>query len=122
MKTLNDSNSVVMVININATYNNTIINVTDFKGNVTFISSAGMVGFKGARRSSSFAAGAVAQKICTYLKQIKFDEIIVKIKGLGNGRESAMRTLIKYKLPIKTILDVTPRPHNGCRPCKQRRI
>lgn len=113
---------ISIIINVNTTYNNTIINVASKDGNVLYICSAGAAGFKGARRSSGFAASAVAQNVCQFLKQIDYTNLIIKVKGLGNGRESAMRSFIKARLPINKIIDVTPMPHNGCRPKKQRRI
>ena len=108
---------------ISSTYNNTILTLTNSKGQVLAWKSAGSVGFKGAKKSTSFAASRVAETIATICKKIGVvDKIEVSIKGIGAGRESAVRTLITQGLNVVSIKDVTPIPHNGCRQKKVRRV
>jgi len=108
---------------ITSTYNNTILTLTNSRGQVLAWKSAGSVGFKGAKKSTSFAASRVAETIATICKKIGvIDKIEVSIKGIGAGRESAVRTLITQGLNVVSIKDVTPIPHNGCRQKKVRRV
>ena len=108
---------------ITSTYNNTILTLTSSTGQVLAWKSAGSVGFKGAKKSTSFAASRVAETIATICKKMGVvDRIEVSIKGIGAGRESAVRTLITQGLNVVSIKDVTPIPHNGCRPKKVRRV
>lgn len=106
-----------------SSYNNTIITLTNSKGQVLAWKSAGSVGFKGTKKSTSFAASRVAETIANICKKIGIvDRIEVLVKGIGAGRESAVRTLITQGLNVASIKDVTPIPHNGCRPKKIRRV
>lgn len=107
---------------INATYNNTIITLTDLVGNVLGWSSAGSIGFKGTKKSTPFAATKVGEIIVEKAKKIGVREIAVFVKGVGSGRESAIRSLGSHGLEIVSIKDITPLPHNGCRPPKIRRV
>ncbi len=108
---------------ITSTYNNTILTLTSSTGQVLAWKSAGSVGFKGAKKSTSFAASRVAETIATICKKMGVvDRIEVSIKGIGAGRESAVRTLITQGLNVVSIKDVTPIPHNGCRQKKVRRV
>jgi len=108
---------------ISSSYNNTIMTLTNSKGQVLAWKSAGAVGFKGSKKSTSFAASRVAETICNICKKIGLtDRIDVLVKGIGAGRESAVRTLIAQGLNITSIKDITPIPHNGCRPKKTRRV
>ena len=110
-------------IYISSSYNNTILTLTNSKGQVLAWKSAGAVGFKGTKKSTSFAASRVAETIANACKKIGVvDRIEVLVKGIGAGRESAVRTLISQGLNIVSIKDVTPIPHNGCRPKKVRRV
>lgn len=110
------------IAHIQATFNNTIISITDTNGDVLCTASAGMVGFKGSRKSTPFAAQR-ASEVCAE-KAMKFGlkEVEVRIKGPGSGRESAVSALQGSGLLVKAIEDVTPMPHNGCRPPKKRRV
>jgi small subunit ribosomal protein S11 len=105
-----------------ATFNNTIVAITDMHGNVLGWSSAGRVGFKGSRKSTAFAAQQVAQDAARQAMSHGMREVEVHVKGPGSGRESAIRALQAIGLEISTIKDVTPVPHNGCRPRKKRRV
>ncbi len=107
---------------ISSTYNNTIITLTDTKGNVLTWSSAGALGFKGTKKSTAFAASKVAEAICLAAKKLKIEKVKVFVKGIGAGRDSAIRSLASHGLDIISIKDVTPIPHNGCRPPKPRRV
>ncbi len=115
-------NVTVGVAHIKATFNNTSINITDSKGDTLCWASAGTSGFKGSRKSTPFAGQLSAQQAAE--KAIKFGmkEVDVKVKGPGSGRESAITALQAAGLKIKSIEDVTPLPHNGCRPKKRRRV
>jgi len=110
------------VANILATFNNTQVTITDMHGNVLGWSSAGRVGFKGSRKSTAFAAQQVAQDAARQAMSHGMKEVEVKVKGPGSGRESAIRALQAIGLEISAIKDVTPVPHNGCRPRKKRRV
>jgi small subunit ribosomal protein S11 len=110
------------VANILATFNNTQVSITDMQGHVIGWSSAGRVGFKGSRKSTAYAAQQVAQDAARQAMAHGMKEIEVRVKGPGSGRESAIRALQAIGLEITTIKDVTPIPHNGCRPRKKRRV
>lgn len=107
---------------INATYNNTVITITDMSGNVLVWSSAGSQGFKGPKKSTPYAATQIAEQIVQKLKPFNLKELDVYVKGIGHGRESAIRSLSNGGLIIKSIKDITPIPHNGPRPPKPRRV
>jgi small subunit ribosomal protein S11 len=115
-------NVSVGIANILATFNNTQVSITDMQGNILGWSSAGRVGFKGSRKSTAFAAQQVAQDAARQAMSHGMREIEVKVKGPGSGRESAIRALQAIGLEITAIKDVTPVPHNGCRPRKKRRV
>jgi small subunit ribosomal protein S11 len=110
------------VANILATFNNTQVCITDMQGNVIGWSSAGRVGFKGSRKSTAFAAQQVAQDAARQAMAHGMREVEIRVKGPGSGRESAIRALQAIGLEITIIKDVTPVPHNGCRPRKKRRV
>src|SRR5690349_14071635 len=110
------------IAHILATFNNTIVTITDMKGNVIGWSSAGKVGFKGSRKSTAYAAQMVAQDASRQAMGHGLKEVEVLVKGPGAGRESAVRALQAVGLDLTVIRDVTPVPHNGCRPPKQRRV
>ncbi len=109
-------------IYVSSSYNNTLITLTNNRGQVLAWKSAGSVGFKGAKKATSFAASRVAEAISNICKKIGIEKISVFIKGIGSGRESAVRTLVTQGLNVISIKDVTPIPHNGCRPKKIRRV
>jgi small subunit ribosomal protein S11 len=115
-------NISVGVANILATFNNTQVTITDMHGNLLGWSSAGRVGFKGSRKSTAYAAQQVAQDAARQAMSHGMKEVEVRVKGPGSGRESAIRALQAIGLEITTIKDVTPVPHNGCRPRKKRRV
>jgi small subunit ribosomal protein S11 len=115
-------NITVGIANILATFNNTQVSITDMHGHVIGWSSAGRVGFKGSRKSTAYAAQQVAQDAARQAMSHGMREIEVRVKGPGSGRESAIRALQAIGLEITTIRDVTPVPHNGCRPRKKRRV
>jgi small subunit ribosomal protein S11 len=115
-------NVVTGVANILATFNNTLVSITDMQGHVIGWSSAGRVGFKGSRKSTAYAAQQVAQDAARQAMSHGMREIEVRVKGPGSGRESAIRALQAIGLEITSIKDVTPVPHNGCRPRKKRRV
>jgi len=110
------------IANILATFNNTLVSITDMQGHLIGWSSAGRVGFKGSRKSTAYAAQQVAQDAARQAMSHGMKEIEVRVKGPGSGRESAIRALQAIGLEITTIKDVTPIPHNGCRPRKKRRV
>jgi small subunit ribosomal protein S11 len=110
------------IANILATFNNTTVAITDMQGNVIAWSCAGRVGFKGSRKSTAFAAQQVAQDAARQAMAHGMKEVEVRVKGPGSGRESAIRALQAIGLEISAIKDVTPVPHNGCRPRKKRRV
>lgn len=107
---------------IQATFNNTIVTVTDLKGNTISWSSAGSLGFKGAKKSTPFAAQTTAETATSRAVDFGLKEVNVFVKGPGMGRESAIRSLGAMGLTVKSIKDITPIPHNGCRPRKSRRV
>jgi len=115
-------NVTVGVAHIKATFNNTMVTVTDTKGNTLCWSSSGTSGFKGSRKSTPFAGQLAAQQAAEKAMKFGVKEVDVKVKGPGSGRESAITALQAAGLTIKSIEDVTPLPHNGCRPKKRRRV
>jgi small subunit ribosomal protein S11 len=122
VKAKGSKNIVVGIANISATFNNTQVSITDMHGNVIGWSSAGRVGFKGSRKSTAFAAQQVAQDAARQAMSHGMREVEIRVKGPGSGRESAIRALQAIGLEISVIKDVTPVPHNGCRPRKKRRV
>jgi len=110
------------VVHIQATFNNTIVTITDTNGDVLTQASAGTVGFKGSRKSTPFAAQRAAEAAAEKATKFGLKEVEVRIKGPGSGRESAVTALQGAGLFVKAIEDVTPLPHNGCRPPKKRRV
>jgi len=110
------------VAHIQATFNNTIISIADPEGNLLSWSSAGRIGFKGSRKGTPFAAQVAAQNAGNGVKDVGMRSVDVMVKGPGAGRESAVRALQASGLEVKSIKDVTPIPHNGCRPPKKRRV
>ncbi|HUB86413.1 MAG TPA: 30S ribosomal protein S11 [Verrucomicrobiae bacterium] len=122
IKAKHAKNIVVGVANILATFNNTLVSITDMHGNIIGWSSAGRVGFKGSRKSTAYAAQQVAQDAARQAMAHGMKEVEIRVKGPGSGRESAIRALQAIGLEISSIKDVTPVPHNGCRPRKKRRV
>lgn len=122
IKAKHAKNIVAGVANILATFNNTQVTITDLHGNLIGWSTAGRVGFKGSRKSTAYAAQQVAQDAARQAMAHGMKEIEVRVKGPGSGRESAIRALQAIGLEISAIKDVTPVPHNGCRPRKKRRV
>jgi len=122
VKAKHAKNIVVGVANILATFNNTQVTITDLHGNLIGWSSAGRVGFKGSRKSTAYAAQQVAQDAARQAMAHGLREVEIRVKGPGSGRESAIRALQAIGLEINAIKDVTPIPHNGCRPRKKRRV
>jgi len=112
----------VGVVHIQATFNNTIITITDSNGNVVSWSSAGSLGFRGSRKGTPFAAQQAAMTAANKAKEAGMRTVRVKVSGPGSGRESAIRALAVVGMDVKAIRDVTPIPHNGCRPPKRRRV
>ena len=110
------------IAHIKATFNNTIVTVTDPAGNTIAWSTAGAKGFKGSRKSTPFAAGLVAEDACKKAMDHGVKSVGIFVKGPGSGRESALRAVANCGLRITHIRDVTPIPHNGCRPPKKRRV
>lgn len=107
---------------ISSSYNNTIMTLTDSQGNTLAWSSAGSIGFKGSKKATPFAASKVAETIVLAAKKLGVERVDVLIKGIGSGRESAIRSLSARGLDINAIKDMTPLPHDGCRPRKARRV
>lgn len=107
---------------IHATFNNTIITITDLQGNAVVWASAGSSGFKGSRKSTPYAARLAAQEVLKTAKELGLQEVDVLVKGPGPGREAAIRALMGTEIKVRSISDVTPIPHNGCRPPKKRRV
>ena len=122
VKAKHAKNVAVGVANILATFNNTQVTITDMQGNLIGWSSAGRVGFKGSRKSTAYAAQQVAQDAARQAMAHGMKEVEIRVKGPGSGRESAIRALQAIGLEISSIKDVTPVPHNGCRPRKKRRV
>jgi len=115
-------NVVRAIVHIKATFNNTSITITDLDGNTVCSGSAGCVGFKGSRKSTPFAAQRAAQRCASAAMRNGVREVEIRVKGPGSGRESAISALQQAGLRIASIEDVTPLPHNGCRPPKRRRV
>lgn len=122
VKAKHAKNIVAGIANILATFNNTQVTITDAQGNLIGWSSAGRVGFKGSRKSTAYAAQMVAQDAARQAMSHGMKEVEIRVKGPGSGRESAIRALQAIGLEISAIKDVTPVPHNGCRPRKKRRV
>src|SRR5712671_6867886 len=122
VKAKHAKNVVAGIANILATFNNTQVSITDAQGNLIGWSSAGRVGFKGSRKSTAYAAQQVAQDAARQAMAHGMKEVEIRVKGPGSGRESAIRALQAIGLEISSIKDVTPIPHNGCRPRKKRRV
>jgi small subunit ribosomal protein S11 len=110
------------IANVHASFNNTVITITDQTGNVLSWSSAGCVGFKGSRKGTPFAAQLAAQAAGNAAREHGVRQVEVRVKGPGAGRESSIRALQGIGLEVKAIKDITPIPHNGCRPPKRRRV
>ena len=115
-------NVTVAIAHVKATFNNTTVTITDTEGNVVAWSSAGGIGFKGSRKGTPFAATQAAISAGNAAKAFGMRSVEVKVKGPGAGRESAIRALQTIGIDVKSIRDVTPIPHNGCRPPKRRRV
>jgi small subunit ribosomal protein S11 len=115
-------NVVRAIVHIKATFNNTLITITDVNGDTICSSSAGCVGFKGSRKSTPFAAQQAAQRCANAALRNGVREVEIKVRGPGSGRESAISALQQTGLRIASIEDVTSLPHNGCRPPKRRRV
>ena len=109
-------------VHVNATFNNTHVTITDEQGNTISWSSAGLMGFKGSRKSTPYAAQMAAEDAGRKAQEHGLKEVYVEIKGPGSGRESALRALGMIGLSVRSIKDITPIPHNGCRPRKRRRV
>ena len=105
-----------------SSYNNTILTLTNENGDVLSWASAGKIGFKGTKKGTPYAANRVAEVIAQSIQRLKMDKIKVRVKGIGSGRDSAVRALVARGINIISIEDVTPVPHNGCRPPKARRV
>jgi small subunit ribosomal protein S11 len=115
-------NVVKALVYIKATFNNTLITITDMNGDAICRDSGGTVGFKGSRKSTPFAAQRAAEKCARTAMRYGVREVEIKVKGPGSGRESAISALQQAGLRIASIEDITPIPHNGCRPSKRRRV
>jgi small subunit ribosomal protein S11 len=115
-------NVVRGIAHIKATFNNTLITITDMNGETLAADSAGTIGFKGARKATPFAATRAAERVASKAKRMGMQELEVRVKGPGAGRESAITSLQHSGLRITAIEDHTPIPHNGCRPPKRRRV
>ncbi len=113
---------VKAIVYIKATFNNTIITVTDPNGEVMCWDSAGTIGFKGSRKSTPFAAQRAAENVAGKARKMGVREVEVKVKGPGSGRESAITALQASGIAVRSIEDITPLPHDGCRPRKKRRV
>lgn len=110
------------VVNVLATFNNTIVSITDPKGNVISWSSAGKCNFRGSRKSTAYAAQIVSQDAARTAMSHGLKDVVIKVNGPGLGRDSAVRAIQAIGLEVTSIIDVTPVPHNGCRPPKRRRV
>ena len=111
-----------VIVHIKATFNNTNITVSDEFGNVVAWATAGKAGFKGSRKNTAYAATVASEKVASEVVSMGMTTVAVRVKGPGAGRESAIRALSAAGLQVTSISDVTPLPHNGCRPKKQRRV
>ncbi|MCK5084773.1 MAG: 30S ribosomal protein S11 [Candidatus Pacebacteria bacterium] len=121
-KKIKRKNIVKGQVHIKSTYNNTIVTLTDLNGNVIAWSSAGLLGFKGAKKATPYAATTIIGSLLEKTKKIGLKEVEVYVKGIGSGRESAVRAIAANGINIISITDTTPIPHNGCRPPKPRRV
>ena len=110
------------IAHVNATFNNTMVTITDPRGNTVSWGSAGKAGFKGAKKSTPFAATVAAEQVAREAMTLGVRRVHVRVQGPGSGRESAIQALATAGLQVKSIKDVTPIPHNGCRPPKRRRV
>ena len=110
------------VVHIQSTFNNTIISIADELGNVIAWGSAGMAGFKGSRKSTPFAATTAMDQVMARAKESGLQKVSVFVKGPGSGRDAAIRAFKNANIEVTSITDVTPQPHNGCRPRKRRRV
>jgi small subunit ribosomal protein S11 len=110
------------VAHVNASFNNTVVTITDMQGNVISWASSGQMGFKGSRKSTPYAAQMAAERAAQIAKENGMKTVLVEVKGPGSGRESALRALQAVGLVVSSIRDVTPVPHNGCRAPKRRRV
>ena len=110
------------VAHVNATFNNTLITITDMRGNAVSWSSSGKAGFKGSKKSTPFAATVAAEQCAREAMGLGVRRVHVRVQGPGSGRESAIQALAAAGLVVRSIKDVTPIPHNGCRPPKRRRV
>ena len=122
IKRADRKNIAVGQAHIKSSFNNTIISITDPQGNVIAWQSAGTVGFKGSRKSTPFAAQMAAEACAKVAQEHGMRKVAVFVKGPGSGRETAIRSLQAAGLEVTSIQDKTPTPHNGCRPCKRRRV
>lgn len=122
LKRRDRKNVISGVAHINATFNNTMVTITDMQGNAIAWSSAGSQGFKGSRKSTPYAAQVAAEKAASKAIEHGMKNIDIEVMGPGSGRESALRTFQALGLVVGSIRDVTPIPHNGCRPPKRRRV
>lgn len=121
-KAKGSKNVISGVVNILASFNNTIVSITDPKGNVVSWSSAGKCNFRGSRKSTAYAAQVVAQNAARAAMAHGLKDVVIKVNGPGLGRDSAVRAIQAIGLEVTSIIDVTPVPHNGCRPPKRRRV
>ena len=121
-KTAKKKNILKGQVHIQATYNNTIITLTDLNGGVLSWASGGLLGFKGAKKSTPYAASLIVKTAIEKTKKMGLKDVDVFVKGVGSGRESAIRAIVSNGLNVNSIADVTPIPHNGCRPPKPRRV
>jgi small subunit ribosomal protein S11 len=110
------------VAHIKATFNNTLVTITDTQGNVVVWGSSGKAGFKGSKKSTPFAATVAAEQVAREAVNLGMKRVHVRVQGPGSGRESAIQALAAAGLQVRSIRDVTPIPHNGCRPPKKRRV
>ena len=110
------------IVHIRASFNNTIITVSDLEGAVIAQGSAGGAGFKGSRKSTPYAASQAAAQVAERAKSVGMEQVSVFVRGVGSGREAAIRSLQAIGLAVRSIKDITPIPHNGCRPRKPRRV
>jgi small subunit ribosomal protein S11 len=110
------------IAHVNATFNNTTVTITDSRGNAVAWGSAGKAGFKGSKKSTPFAATVAAEQVAREAMTLGVRRVHVRVQGPGSGRESAIQALATAGLQVKSIKDVTPIPHNGCRPPKRRRV
>jgi small subunit ribosomal protein S11 len=115
-------NVIKGIAHVNATFNNTQVTITDVNGETLCWDSAGSVGFKGARKSTPFAATRAAERCASKAKRLGMKEVEVRVRGAGSGRESAVTALQNNGLKVTAVEDHTPIPHNGCRPPKRRRV